>query len=69
MDSHDLISNEQAILDETGGDKHFSDLFIETAKQSAEEVGGHFSQSCEVVFRNEVDMYRKNWERKKKFLL
>ena len=69
MYSEELIKKAEAILDETSGDETYADLFIQIAKLSAGEIGGQVAQSYEVFIQNEVKEERKNWERKKKFLL
>jgi len=67
MEKSDLTHSAQAMLDETGGDFYFADLFIETAKQVAEEAGGYIPQRTINIFYKEVERCRKNWEKRNGF--
>jgi len=49
--------NSEKLLDETGGDIPFADLFIEAANEAV----GHVPQCIKDIFYQEVEQHRKNW--------
>ncbi len=60
METH----NDQGILNETGGDYSFADLFIQSAKEKAAEYACQIPQSIIDDFSTEVEKHRKNWEKR-----
>jgi len=67
MLNSELTPNAQRILEETGGDIYYADLFLELAQVGAEKIGRNLHPKTIEIFRKEVAKCRNEWEKRQKF--
>jgi len=54
----------EQILEELGGDVSYADMFIEAAKQGAQESGNTLSPELIDCFYKGVEQHRKRWQQR-----